>query len=233
MGGSAIGGDLAAAAIGGRADARRSRRCAATSSRPGPAPDTLVLCASYSGDTEETLACFEAAGEAGARRVAVTTGGKLAELRARRGRAGDRRAVGMQPRARVVYMTVGALECAALCGAAPSLRAEIEAAARAARRARRGVGPDAPEDSQAKALARRSQGTRAGGLRGRAHRGRAAGAGRRRSTRTPRRPPSAAELPEADHNEICGWERGAVGRGAPPCSSRTPNSTRACGGGSS
>ena len=28
-------------------------------------PDTLVLCSSYSGDTEETLACFEAAGAAG------------------------------------------------------------------------------------------------------------------------------------------------------------------------
>jgi hypothetical protein len=32
---------------------------------------TLVLCSSYSGDTEETLACYEAAGVIGARRVAV------------------------------------------------------------------------------------------------------------------------------------------------------------------
>ena len=42
-------------------------------------PESLVLCASYSGDTEETLACFEAAGAAGAQRVVLTTGGTLAE----------------------------------------------------------------------------------------------------------------------------------------------------------
>ena len=41
--------------------------------------DALVVCASYSGDTEETLACFEAAGAAGAGRVVLTTGGQLAE----------------------------------------------------------------------------------------------------------------------------------------------------------
>lgn len=40
--------------------------------------DTLVLCLSYSGDTEETLSCFEAAREAGAALMAVTTGGELA-----------------------------------------------------------------------------------------------------------------------------------------------------------
>ena len=40
------------------------RRRAATSCRRGRRPDTTVLCASYSGDTEETLACYEAAGRA-------------------------------------------------------------------------------------------------------------------------------------------------------------------------
>ena len=43
-------------------------------------PDSLVLCASYSGETEETLGCFEAAGAAGAQRVVLTTGGTLAQL---------------------------------------------------------------------------------------------------------------------------------------------------------
>ena len=42
-------------------------------------PDTTVLCASYSGNTEETLAVYEAAGALGARRIVATTGGKLAE----------------------------------------------------------------------------------------------------------------------------------------------------------
>ncbi|MGI9080893.1 MAG: bifunctional phosphoglucose/phosphomannose isomerase [Thermoleophilaceae bacterium] len=128
MGGSAIGGDLAVAAIGARA-ARPVRTVRGYSPEPWLTPETLVLCASYSGHTEETLACFEAAGEAGAHRVVITTGGPLAA----RAREEEVPVIGvpsgMQPRAAVVYMTVGALECAALCGAAPSLRDEIEGAA--------------------------------------------------------------------------------------------------------
>ena len=61
MGGSAIGGDLAAAAIGARA-ARPVRTVRGYSPEPWLTPETLVLCASYSGRTEETLCCFEAAG---------------------------------------------------------------------------------------------------------------------------------------------------------------------------
>src|SRR3954452_10426634 len=77
MGGSAIGADLAAAAIGLRATAPITTiRGYELPAWVGP--DTLVVCASYSGNTEETLHCFEQAGAAGARRVVVTTGGELA-----------------------------------------------------------------------------------------------------------------------------------------------------------
>ena len=61
MGGSAIGGALARAALGDEA----SRPIFPARAYGLPAwtqPDTTVLCASYSGNTEETLACFEAAG---------------------------------------------------------------------------------------------------------------------------------------------------------------------------
>ena len=40
----------------------------------------LVFCASYSGNTEETLAAYDIAKRSGARVIAVTSGGKLAEL---------------------------------------------------------------------------------------------------------------------------------------------------------
>ena len=73
MGGSAVGGDLAAAAIGRRAS-RPVRTVRGYAPEPWVGPDTLVLCSSYSGSTEETLACFEAAGEAGAPRVAPHPG---------------------------------------------------------------------------------------------------------------------------------------------------------------
>ena len=97
---------------------------------PGLRPDTLVLCASYSGSTEETLACFEAAGAAGAPRVALTTGGPLAERAREEGVPVIGVPSGMQPRAAVVYMTVAALECAAAAGPLPPLQDEIEGARR-------------------------------------------------------------------------------------------------------
>ena len=76
MGGSAIGGDLAAAAL--VTAPRAIRTIKGYGLDPWTGTSALVLCASYSGGTEETLACFEAAGIIGAPRVALTTGGKLA-----------------------------------------------------------------------------------------------------------------------------------------------------------
>lgn len=43
-------------------------------------PDDLVLCCSYSGNTEETLAAVREAGNRGCARVAVTSGGSLADM---------------------------------------------------------------------------------------------------------------------------------------------------------
>ena len=78
MGGSAIGGMLARAAMGDGLNLTmlifRDYELP-----PWTAPDRAVLCSSYSGDTEETLACFEAAEALGARRYVATTGGKLAD----------------------------------------------------------------------------------------------------------------------------------------------------------
>src|SRR5258708_37964625 len=76
MGGSAIGGALARAALGDHA----SRPIFVTRAYGLPTwttPDTMALCASYSGDTEETLACYAAAGALGARRPAGRTPGGL------------------------------------------------------------------------------------------------------------------------------------------------------------
>jgi glucose/mannose-6-phosphate isomerase len=206
MGGSAIGGDLAAAALGDRATRPITTvRGYALESWTGP--DSLVLCASYSGDTEETLACFEAAGAAGAGRVALTTGGELADAARAEGVPVIGVPAGMQPRAAVIYMTVGALECAALCGAAPSLHSEIDTAAELLGTLAAKWGPDAPEESQAKALARALHGTLpvvhgAGPTTAVAHRWK---------TQINENAEAAAfwsDLPEADHNEICGWGRG-------------------------
>jgi glucose/mannose-6-phosphate isomerase len=101
MGGSAIGGDLAAAALGDRAT-RPIAVVRGYGVEPWTAPDTLVLCSSYSGETEETLASFEAAGAVGAERVALTTGGRLAESARAEGVPVIGVPAGMQPRAAVL-----------------------------------------------------------------------------------------------------------------------------------
>jgi glucose/mannose-6-phosphate isomerase len=195
MGGSAIGGDLAAAALGDRATRPITTvRGYALESWTGP--DSLVLCASYSGNTEETLACYEAAGAAGAGRVALTTGGQLAELARADGVPVIGVPAGMQPRAAVIYMIVGVLECAALCGAAPGLHAEIDAAA----------GQLTPA-ANAEELAAALQGTVAV-IHGA---GPTVAVARRWKTQineNAEAPAFWSELPEANHNEICGWERG-------------------------
>src|SRR5258708_14388884 len=74
MGGSAIGGALARAALGDHA----SRPIFVTRAYGIPTwttPDTMVMCAGYSAGTEEAPACYESAGALGAKRTGVTTGG--------------------------------------------------------------------------------------------------------------------------------------------------------------
>jgi glucose/mannose-6-phosphate isomerase len=207
MGGSAIGADLAAAAVGARA-----RNPIFTLRRynlpPWVGEDTAVLCSSYSGNTEETLSCYEAAGRAGAKRIALTTGGKLAESARADGVPVIGVPSGMQPRAAVAYMAVCSLEVAALCGAAPSLRAEVESAAELLRSLAGEWGPDAPGDSLAKSLARKLQGSLIVAYGAEA----TAPVARRWKTQVNENAKLHAffaELPEADHNEICGWASGA------------------------
>ena len=206
MGGSAIGGDLAAAALGDRATRPITlvRGYAIESWTP---PESLVLCASYSGNTEETLACFEAAGAAGAQRVVLTTGGRLAELAREENVPVIGVPAGMQPRAAVIYMTIGVLECASLCGAAPGLHSEIDMATALLESLVEEWGPGAPEDSLAKTVAHQLHGTIPV-----IHGASATTAPARRwSTQINENADSPAfwtELPEASHNQICGWERG-------------------------
>src|SRR3954465_6321195 len=128
MGGSAIGGDLARSILGDHAS--RPLITARAYGLPSwTTNETTVVCASYSGNTEETLACYEAAGVIGARRVAATSGGKLAELARADGVPGIPVAGGLQPRAAVAYLTVAALEVAAQCGVGPGCNSEIDVAA--------------------------------------------------------------------------------------------------------
>jgi glucose/mannose-6-phosphate isomerase len=199
MGGSAIGGDLASAVLG----ERLIRPLATVRAYGLPAwvtADWTVLCSSYSGGTEETLACFEAATEIGAHRIVISTGGALVD----RAREEGVPVVGLpgilQPRAAVSHMVVAALEVAALAGAAPRIVAEVEdAAALLAERA-------GELEDRASEIAARLDGAvpviYGGDL--------TTPLARRWKTQVNENAKLQAffsELPEADHNEICGWDQ--------------------------
>src|SRR6476660_6306090 len=128
MGGLAIGGDLAVAALFDRLTKAVlvARGYELPSWTP---PGSAVLCSSYSGDTEETLACYAAAEAVGAQRLVATTGGELAELARRDGVPVIGLPAGLQPRAAVGYMFCVAAELAALALAGPRINTEIDAAA--------------------------------------------------------------------------------------------------------
>jgi glucose/mannose-6-phosphate isomerase len=203
MGGSAAGGRLAAGALGARL--RRPMVIADGYALPGWAgPDTLVLCSSYSGATEETLAAYDDALERGAPRLVATTGGPLAERARRDGVPVIPVPGGFQPRAAVGYALVAALEAAALCGAGPSLRDEVEAAAALAERLAPEWGPDGPEDGEAKALARRLHGT-VPVIAGAELAAAAAYRWKCQINENAGLPAFASVLPELDHNEVVGW----------------------------
>ncbi|MBN1863221.1 MAG: bifunctional phosphoglucose/phosphomannose isomerase [Dehalococcoidales bacterium] len=84
MGGSAIGGDLAASL------ARAEARLPIIVSRGYELPaftdaKTLVIASSYSGNTEETMTSFERALKTEAKKLAITTGGKLKAIAQEKG----------------------------------------------------------------------------------------------------------------------------------------------------
>ncbi len=203
MGGSGIGGRLARAILADQAS-RPILSAGTYGLPPWTTAETTVLCSSYSGDTEETLACFEAAGVIGARRVVATTGGRLAEQARAEGVPVIPIAGGLQPRAAVAYLTVAALEVAAACGAGPRLGPEIDVASGHLEQLVTAWGPDAAHDSEAKALARALDGTvpiimGAGLTAPIAYRWKT------QINENAKQHAFSSELPEADHNEIVGW----------------------------
>jgi glucose/mannose-6-phosphate isomerase len=198
MGGSAIGGDLAAAALGNRL----SRPLTTERGYELPfamLPDRAVLCSSYSGDTEETIACYEAAEALGARRIVATTGGQLAKAARADGVPVIGLPAGLQPRAAVGYLFTVAAEVAALTGAAPGIRTEIDSAGAHLREA------GAALVDRAEELARAVSGsipviygadlTVPVALRWKTQ-----------INENAKLPAFTAALPEADHNEIEGWD---------------------------
>jgi glucose/mannose-6-phosphate isomerase len=206
MGGSAIGGDLATALLGDRL--RRPLLTVRDYGLPSWAGGRwTILCSSYSGETEETISCFAAAGERDCRRVVAGTGGELVEL----ARSAQVPVIGLPgllpaPRVGVAYMLVCAAEVAAKAGVADSIAVEIEAAATFLESRTGELRSRAAEIADALE----------GALPVIYGAGLTAPVARRWKTQVnenAKLPSFFATLPEADHNDICGWE-GAPATGA-------------------
>jgi glucose/mannose-6-phosphate isomerase len=197
MGGSAVGGDLAAVAFGNRL----SRPLTTERGYELPScmlPDRAVLCSSYSGDTEETIACYEAAEALGARRIVATTGGELAGAARRDGVPVVGLPAGLQPRAAVGYTFTVAAEVAALVGAAPGIRTEIDSSAAHLREAGDGLAELAAQ------LAEQLEGSLPV-IYGADLTTPVAIRWKTQINENAKLPAFASSLPEADHNEVAGW----------------------------
>jgi glucose/mannose-6-phosphate isomerase len=208
MGGSAIGGELAAAALGDRL----SKPLLSTRGYELPSwspAGSAVLCSSYSGETEETLACYAAAEALGAQRLVATTGGRLADQARKDGVPVVGLPAGLRPRAAVAYMFCVAAEVAVLALAAPRVHTEIDAAAAHLERRESAIAERAlqlaEEIGDAVPVLYGSDLTVPVAYRWKCQ-----------VNENAKLPAFTAELPEADHNELEGW-RGAEERGSFAC----------------
>jgi glucose/mannose-6-phosphate isomerase len=128
MGGSGIGGDLLQGLLAPSSPVPVV--CVRGDRLPAfVGPETLVFLCSYSGNTEETLMCGDAAVAAGAVPVAVTSGGRLASRARQRGHPLVVVPAGLQPRAALPFLLMPLLRVAAAAGLAREREADAREAA--------------------------------------------------------------------------------------------------------
>ena len=128
MGGSGVSGDVTRAIVEPRLSVPFT-----VIKNYGPLPEwigrnTLVFAVSYSGSTEETVAALEEAHAKGARAIAVSSGGPLADMARRYGLAHVAIPTGLQPRASLGYLTLPILSILVSIGLVPDLQDDLDEA---------------------------------------------------------------------------------------------------------
>lgn len=205
MGGSAIGADLAVAALG-RTIKSPIHVIRGYDLPSWVGPESAILLSSYSGSTEETLSCYAQAVELGATIYLVSSGGPISE----KAHAAGQPLIGLpgilQPRAAVAYGIVATLEIGIATGIVdPAIRKDLAAASELLKQLADKWGPDSPEDALPKQLARDAQGkvtvTYGSDLTEPiAYRWKC------QVNENAKVPAWNATLTESNHNEICSWE---------------------------
>lgn len=166
-------------------------------------PSTLVVAASFSGNTAETNDAVEAAHAAGARLVTLSAGGRLAE-RARAWGASHVTLDGSipMPRAAIAAVSVPPLVLLGRMGLLPGIDAQLDAAeAQLRRRAAQLAGPDSPARRLARRIGRTFPLVYGAGPVGAV----AAYRWKCQVNENVKGPAFHHWLPEANHNELAGW----------------------------
>ncbi len=173
-------------------------------------PQTLVLCCSYSGDTTETLSCFEEAARRGCRIVAVTSGGELARRCAELGVAAIPAPPRFQPRAALGFLALSFLGALEAMGLVPVVAEEVRGTADELIVLAKRLGPDRTRTENAAKDLAILIGDRVPVVWGAEGIGAVAAARwKAQFNENAKVPAFAAALPELDHNEVVGWSAGA------------------------
>ena len=215
MGGSAIGGDML------RATYEPVLLCPVSVVRDYHlsgyvGPDTLVIASSNSGNTEETLACYDQARKNRAPLLTTTTGGELEKRAARDGVPIVKFPGGLQPRAAIGYAFIPLIVTAARLGLMPRvLIDDVDEAVAVLRGLCNELNPDVREDANlAKQLAAAWVGKIPVIYGSQGERGVAAYRWKTQINENAKAFAVANVLPELNHNETVGWS-GSHGQGEP------------------
>jgi glucose/mannose-6-phosphate isomerase len=206
MGGSAMAADLCAGLWSDRLPrpmlVNREYRWPACVGR-----EALALLCSYSGGTEETLALYDDAGRRGAGRLALTTGGTLAEWCARDGVHVSRMPGGSPPRAALFTAWVPLSGLLGALGWIDDPAPAWKAAMAALRAQQSRIGAHVPESQNpCKQLARALHGRLLFVYAASERLGPVATRGRHQLNENSKLLAHSALVPELNHNEIVGWE---------------------------
>jgi glucose/mannose-6-phosphate isomerase len=125
VGGSAIGGDIVRSMAG--KSLKLPYAVCRDYSIPGYlSPSSLVIACSYSGNTEETMAFYQSARQAGSPIICIASGGRLAQLAATDGVDAVTVPGGLPPRAALGFSSLALLGCLVKIGVLPGFGADLE-----------------------------------------------------------------------------------------------------------
>lgn len=172
--------------------------------------DTLVIVASYSGNTVESLDQYEDAMRRGCRIVAVTSGGRLEGLALKNSQPLIRLPAGNQPRAALGYL-LGSLAMILQKAGLGNLHDDLLASVVGLRSYMGTLSPDLPSSrNQAKRLAKAMSGSVPAVYAPRTVRS-VALRWQNQVNENAKMVAFSGEIPEMDHNQLVGWLEGGSG----------------------